>query len=166
VKQFSQEPESRLTQESVKLMLIGSSSVITSMIYTLHLHRLAEVNDWSKPQPTKNPNSPSEVVSVLIKRVSVSPDLQQLQDVEVPRNWAMFEPGGNEAVSQMMLEVKAALKSRSPVAARTLLLERMNDIGKEYEEVYDTVVRETILFHLNQWANAVPGLNVDLDYWL
>jgi hypothetical protein len=163
VKQSSQGSENLPKQESVKFVLIGSSSVIARMIYTLHLHRLAEVNDWSMPQPTKNP---SEFISVLKKRVSVLPDIQQLQDIKVPRNWAMFDSGGNEAVTLMMLELKAALQSRSLPAVRTLLRERMKDISKKYEEVYDTAVRETIVFHLTQWANAIPDLNADLDDWL
>lgn len=54
--------------ESVKLTLTGSPRAISSVIQALHCFRFAEVNDWSRPQPTKNSN---EVISVLIRRISL-----------------------------------------------------------------------------------------------
>jgi hypothetical protein len=53
--------------ESVKLTLTGSHRAISKIIHTLYSLGFSEVNDWSRPQPTKNPNeSPLEME---IKRV-------------------------------------------------------------------------------------------------
>ncbi|MBR8834077.1 MAG: hypothetical protein DSM106950_08560 [Stigonema ocellatum SAG 48.90 = DSM 106950] len=54
--------------ESVKVTLTGSPKAITKVIHSLYGLRFSEVNDWSRPQPTQNPN---EAISILIRRVSL-----------------------------------------------------------------------------------------------
>ncbi len=53
-------------REPIKLIVIGSQQAAARMIHTLHCLRVAEANDWSRPQRAKNTD---EVISLLIKRV-------------------------------------------------------------------------------------------------
>ena len=59
-------PSSGPEKELVKLYLVGSLRSIASITHSLHRRGFAEVNDWSKPQPTGNPG---EFVTVLIRQV-------------------------------------------------------------------------------------------------
>lgn len=42
-------------REAVQICVIGSVEGITGIIYDLHHRGFAEVNEWSKAQPTGNP---------------------------------------------------------------------------------------------------------------
>ncbi|NJL02492.1 MAG: peptide ABC transporter substrate-binding protein [Spirulinaceae cyanobacterium SM2_1_0] len=55
-------------QEIVRLHLIGSQRGIAIIQNQLHLCGFAEVNTWSRPQPT---GKPGEYISVLIRRLGV-----------------------------------------------------------------------------------------------
>jgi len=55
-----------LDKEPVKLYLVGSLRGISSITHSLHSRGFAEVNDWSKPQPT---GLPGEYVTVLVRQV-------------------------------------------------------------------------------------------------
>ena len=56
-------------RKELKVMLIGSREVVRSAIYHLHVTRQAEVGDWSRLEP--NPNNPEEMVSILIRKITV-----------------------------------------------------------------------------------------------
>lgn len=56
-------------KEPVKLYLVGSLRGIASITHSLHRRGFAEVNAWSKPQPT---GLPGEYVSVLVRQVLFS----------------------------------------------------------------------------------------------
>ena len=65
---------------------------------------------------------------------------------DFPRDWSMYEPSGNFAVSEMMWEVKAALKNRPLPEVRTLLKAKIELLGESYGEIYDSEVRNMRLF--------------------
>ncbi|MBE9174642.1 hypothetical protein IQ225_03665 [Synechocystis salina LEGE 06155] len=81
---------------------------------------------------------------------------------DFPRDWSMYEPSGNFAVSEMMWEVKAALKNRPLPEVRTLLKAKIELLGKSYGEIYDSEVRNMIEDYLTDWACEVHELN---DTW-
>ncbi|MEM7065846.1 MAG: hypothetical protein AAF572_22120 [Cyanobacteria bacterium P01_B01_bin.77] len=54
--------------ENVRLIALGSLTVVRLTIQDLHSRRYAEPNDWSRPLPTGRPN---EVVAILTKRVRI-----------------------------------------------------------------------------------------------
>ncbi|MEM8614877.1 MAG: hypothetical protein AAGF93_22925 [Cyanobacteria bacterium P01_H01_bin.105] len=54
--------------EPVRLIALGSLTVVRLTIQDLHSKRYAEPNDWSRPLPTGRPN---EVMAILTKRVRV-----------------------------------------------------------------------------------------------
>lgn len=45
-----------------RLILLGSSDWVTGVIHRLHNLGFAEVGNWTRPMPTRNPN---EVISLL-----------------------------------------------------------------------------------------------------
>lgn len=45
-------PNSSAEREAVQICIIGSLEGITGIIYDLHRRGFAEVDEWSKPQPT------------------------------------------------------------------------------------------------------------------
>ena len=49
-------------RETLKILLIGSSSGVKSIIHTLHQLGFAELGEWSPPQPTQNTG---ETISIL-----------------------------------------------------------------------------------------------------
>ena len=53
-------------KEPVKLYIVSSLRGIASTTHNLHRRGFAEVNDWSKPQPT---GLPGEYVTVLVRQV-------------------------------------------------------------------------------------------------
>lgn len=54
--------------EPVRLIALGSLTVVRLTIQELHSKHYAEPNDWSRPLPTGRPN---EVMAILTKRVRV-----------------------------------------------------------------------------------------------
>ncbi|MBE9070868.1 hypothetical protein IQ260_29975 [Leptolyngbya cf. ectocarpi LEGE 11479] len=54
--------------ENVRLIALGSLTVVRLTIQDLHSRHYAEPNDWSRPLPTGRPN---EVMAILTKRVRV-----------------------------------------------------------------------------------------------
>lgn len=54
--------------EPVRLIALGSLTVVRLTIQELHSKHYAEPNDWSRPLPTGRPN---EVMVILTKRVRV-----------------------------------------------------------------------------------------------
>ncbi|MBE9069560.1 hypothetical protein IQ260_23215 [Leptolyngbya cf. ectocarpi LEGE 11479] len=54
--------------EAVRLIALGSLTVVRLTIQELHSKHYAEPNDWSRPLPTGRPN---EVMAILTKRVRV-----------------------------------------------------------------------------------------------
>ena len=55
--------------ETVRLLALGSLTVVQLTIQELHSKHYAEPNDWSRPLPTGRPN---EVMAILTKRVRVA----------------------------------------------------------------------------------------------
>ncbi|MEM8615152.1 MAG: hypothetical protein AAGF93_24315 [Cyanobacteria bacterium P01_H01_bin.105] len=55
--------------ETVRLLALGSLTVVRLTIQELHTKHYAEPNDWSRPLPTGRPN---EVMAILTKRVRVA----------------------------------------------------------------------------------------------
>lgn len=53
-------------REIVRLHVVGSLAGIEAITHSLHRKHFAEVNEWSKPQPTGNPG---EYISVLFRNV-------------------------------------------------------------------------------------------------
>lgn len=89
---------------------------------------------------------------------------------DFPRDWSMYEPSGNLAVSEMMWEVKAALKNRPLPEVRTLLKAKIELLGESYGEIYDSEVRNMIENYLTAWACEVHELNntwntLSRSYW-
>lgn len=87
-----------------------------------------------------------------------------------PDDWAMYEPNGNFAVSEMMREVKAALKQKPLPEVRTLLKEKIKIVSKTYGEIYDTDVRYLIADYMTRWACEVHELKnpfncLSTSYW-
>ncbi|WP_214662593.1 hypothetical protein [Amazonocrinis nigriterrae] len=63
-------PEKPLRKrEPIKHLLIGSPKAVTSTIHLLQMIGYANVGDWSPLQLTGNPD---EVMSILIRQISVS----------------------------------------------------------------------------------------------
>jgi hypothetical protein len=52
--------------ELIKIYLVGSLAGIKAVKHSLHRKNFAEVNEWSKPQPTSNPG---EYISVLFRHI-------------------------------------------------------------------------------------------------
>lgn len=52
--------------ELIKVYLVGSLAGIRAVTHSLHRKNFAEVNEWSKPQPTSNPG---EYISVLFRHI-------------------------------------------------------------------------------------------------
>ncbi|MBH8565193.1 hypothetical protein I8748_23920 [Nostoc sp. CENA67] len=53
-------------RKPIKHILIGSPKVVTSTIHYLQVIGYANVNDWSQPQQTGNPD---EVMSILVRYI-------------------------------------------------------------------------------------------------
>ncbi|NEO33019.1 MAG: hypothetical protein F6K36_21860 [Symploca sp. SIO3C6] len=53
---------------NLKVIAFGDPKVVENYILTQYRLGYAEVNEWSRPLPTTNPG---EVMSILIKRVSL-----------------------------------------------------------------------------------------------
>ncbi|MBE9195303.1 hypothetical protein IQ219_08285 [Synechocystis sp. LEGE 06083] len=81
---------------------------------------------------------------------------------DFPKDWAMYEPDGDFAVSEMMREVKAALKNRPLPDVRTLLKAKIELVGKSHGEIYDSEVRNRIESYLTSWACEIHELT---DNW-
>ncbi|AGF53442.1 unknown protein (plasmid) [Synechocystis sp. PCC 6803] len=81
---------------------------------------------------------------------------------DFPKDWAMYEPDGDFAVSEMMREVKAALKNMPLPEVRTLLKAKIELVGISHGEIYDSEVRNKIESYLTSWACEVHELN---DTW-
>ena len=56
-------------RQILKIMLVGSREVVRSAIMHFHLTRQADVGDWSRLEP--NPNNPEEMISILIRKITV-----------------------------------------------------------------------------------------------
>ena len=52
--------------ELIKVYLVVSLAGIRAVTHSLHRKNFAEVNEWSKPQPTSNPG---EYISVLFRHI-------------------------------------------------------------------------------------------------
>lgn len=52
--------------ELIKIYLVGCLEGIKAVTHSLHRKNFAEVNEWSKPQPTSNPG---EYISVLFRHI-------------------------------------------------------------------------------------------------
>ncbi|MBE9203460.1 hypothetical protein IQ218_08355 [Synechocystis salina LEGE 06099] len=81
---------------------------------------------------------------------------------DFPKDWAMYEPDGDFAVSEMMREVKVALKNRPLPDVRTLLKAKIELVGKSHGEIYDSEVRNRIESYLTSWACEIHELT---DSW-
>jgi hypothetical protein len=62
----SQPPEPN--RHPLKILIISSRTGVNNTIHTFYRLGYAEVSEWSKPQPTKNPG---EVMSVLSRRILI-----------------------------------------------------------------------------------------------
>ncbi len=52
----------------LKILIISSPKVVNSTIHTFYRLGYAQVSEWSKPQPTQNPD---ELISILSRRVLI-----------------------------------------------------------------------------------------------
>lgn len=89
---------------------------------------------------------------------------------DFPEGWAMYESEGDFAVTEMMREVKAALKNKPLPEVRTLLKAKIKLVGKTYGEIYDTDVRYMIENYMTRWACEVHDLKnpwncLSASYW-
>ena len=84
-------------------------------------------------------------------------------------DWAMYEKAGNLAVSEMMLELKIALKSKPLPQVRCQLHTSLKELGKEFGEVFDTEVRNIIASSLSNWACEIheldPVFGLNSEFW-
>ena len=84
-------------------------------------------------------------------------------------NWAMYDETGNLAVSTMMYELKRAMKSKPLPQVRRQLHESIKEVGKQHGEIYDSEVRDNILFFLSRWACEIheldPVFGLKSNYW-
>lgn len=80
-------------------------------------------------------------------------------------HWAMYNDEGNAAVAQMMARIKNYVKTQPLPVVRNLLHQEMKQIGKKYEEIYDTDVRDIIADELTDWASSVHEIKIGSDYW-
>lgn len=84
-------------------------------------------------------------------------------------DWAMYDEIGNLAVASMMYELKRAMKFKPLPQVRRQLHESIKEIGKQHGEVYDSEVRDNILFFLSQWACKIheldPVFGLNSNYW-
>lgn len=85
-------------------------------------------------------------------------------------DWAMYEEEGNLAVEQMMQEIKQALSNNPLPKVRQLLHQKIKEVGNQYGEIYDSDVRDTILFRLTRWACEAHEIEpqfgrLDCNYW-
>ena len=84
-------------------------------------------------------------------------------------DWAMYDEVGNLAVSTMMYELKRVMKSRPLPQVRRQLHESIKEIGIRHGEVYDSEVRDNILYFLSQWACEIheldPVFGLQSSYW-
>ncbi|MBD2057665.1 hypothetical protein H6F88_16845 [Oculatella sp. FACHB-28] len=53
---------SRSQKRSNQMILIGAPAWVKKIIHLMHVARIAEVRDWSRLMPTRNPN---EVISLM-----------------------------------------------------------------------------------------------------
>lgn len=53
---------SRFQKRSNQMILIGAPAWVKKIIHLMHVARIAEVRDWSRLMPTRNPN---EVISLM-----------------------------------------------------------------------------------------------------
>ncbi|WP_190685926.1 MULTISPECIES: hypothetical protein [unclassified Leptolyngbya] len=53
---------SRSHKRSNQMILIGAPAWVKKIIHLMHIARIAEVRDWSRLMPTRNPN---EVISLM-----------------------------------------------------------------------------------------------------
>ena len=60
-------PQTNPSRETVKILVIGSSTGVNNIIYTLYRLGFAEVSEWSSLQPTPNHG---EVMSILIRHLN------------------------------------------------------------------------------------------------
>lgn len=60
--------ETSPNREKVKLLAIGSPAGVNSIIRQMYSLGFAEVSEWSPLQPT---NNPGEVMSILIKQITI-----------------------------------------------------------------------------------------------
>lgn len=61
-------PQTIPCREPLRHLLIGTPRAVISTIHYLKVLGYAEVNDWSRPQPTTNPG---EVISILNRTILV-----------------------------------------------------------------------------------------------
>lgn len=61
-------PPSDPNRHSLKILIISSPQGVNNTIHTFYRLGYAEVSEWSKPQPTKNPG---EVMSILSRRIRI-----------------------------------------------------------------------------------------------
>ena len=74
--------------------------------------------------------------------------------------FSMYDQDGGTEVAKMVDKVKESMSRRtedgmmlSEESAYNLLLEQLAEIGKDHEEVFDTEVRHSICFRLEEsWA--------------
>ena len=55
-------------RDPLKILIISSPKGVNNTIHTFYRLGYAEVSEWSKPQPTKNPG---EVMSILSRRILI-----------------------------------------------------------------------------------------------
>ena len=68
-----------------------------------------------------------------------------------------------------MYELKRAMKSKPLPQVRRQLHESIKEVSKQHGEVYDSEVRDSILYFLSQWACEIheldPVFGLNSDYW-
>ena len=69
IPQQTEQTANQPQRQTVKLLLIGSPEVVTSIIHHLQLIGYAEVGEWSRSLPF--PSSPDEVMRILLRKITV-----------------------------------------------------------------------------------------------
>lgn len=86
----------------------------------------------------------------------------------IPTEWHMFTEQGNAKVARMMGEVRAALSEYPLPKVRSMLRSKIDLVAKSHPEVYDTAVRDSIVYRLTNWAredNELSMFELSSSYW-
>lgn len=86
----------------------------------------------------------------------------------IPTEWHMFTSEGDTEVARMMHEVRTALSEHPLPKVRSMLRSRIKLVSKSHPEVYDTAVRESIVYRLTRWAceaNELSEFQLSSSYW-
>lgn len=86
----------------------------------------------------------------------------------IPAEWHMFTDEGNAAVARMMSEVRTALDEHPLPKVRSMLRSKIDLVGESHSEIYDTAVRESIVYRATKWAceaNKLSTFELTGSYW-